>query len=666
MTKLTLKYDQEKLQSHLTGKHSLVTIRAILIGLLLIPINSYWHIQMTLVWLMNFPAILALFFNVIFIIFVLVAINHLLKKYVPKIAFHQGELLTIYIMLCSATALNGYDMMQCLVSLISTGTWYATPENEWIELFGHYLPDWLVIKNREVLRPFYEGETSFYVAKYIRGWAVSIASWTLFTTVLIFVMVCINVLLRKQWIENERLAYPIAELPFDMTREESAKFFSNKALWVGIAVAGGISLLNGFAYFYPTIPRIPIWVTSLNRYFTTKPWNAIYSMNITLYPFVIGLGFLMPLDLVFSYWAFYLFWQAQRVMGSYAGLSSLPGFPYPMAQVRGVWIGLLLFALWAGRKHFARVFLKAFTGRGIDGFDTPSATQPKDSQEPMTYRNALIGIILGMGFILGFCYLAGFSPWVALLFFLIYFALSTAITRIRAELGPPAHDMYGAGPDYILTTLLGTRRIGQQNLTVMTLFYWINRESYRAHPMPHQLEGFKLADRVGMSGNRVIVAILLATLVGALSCFWAFLHAGYQLGTEARLYRTTWFAREGYNILASRLTYPADVGYNDILFMCIGFIFTVTILLIRTKFLWWPLHPVGYAVTGWWIIGRLWFPLLISSIVKWSALKFGGVRAYRRMVPFFLGLILGDFVMGSLWSILGIALGRHTYVFWGG
>jgi hypothetical protein len=558
-------------------------------------------------------------------------------------------------MLCAATALSGYDMMQCLVSLIGTGTWYATPENEWTELFGRHLPDWLVIKDKGILTPFYEGATTFYVAKYIRGWAVPIASWTLFTLALVLVMVCINVLLRKQWIENEKLAYPIVELPFDMTRERGAPFFSNRGLWLGISVAGTISLLNGLSYFHPAIPRIPIWVTSLNRFFTVKPFNAIYSMNVTLYPFAIGLGFLMPLSLAFSYWIFYLFWQAQRVIGSHLGLSSLPGFPYPMAQVRGVWMGLLLFALWGGRKHFARVLKKAFTSRGID-----------DSNEPLTYRNAVIGMAIGAGVILGFCYLAGLSLWFSLSFFFIYFALSTTITRIRAELGPPAHDMYGSGPDYILTTLLGTRRIGQQNLTIMTLFYWINRESYRAHPMPHQLEGFKLAHRNGMRGNGVILAILLATILGALSCFWAFLHAGYQLGTEARLYRTTWFAREGYTILASRLAHPTDVSYTDLFFMGIGFVFTITTLLIRTKYLWWTLHPVGYAVTGWWIIGRLWFPLLVSSIVKWGTLKFGGARAYRHLVPFFQGLILGDFVMGSLWSILGIVLRKPTYVFWGG
>ena len=184
--------------------------------------------------------------------------------------------------------------------------------------------------------------------------------------------------------------------------------------------------------------------------------------------------------------------------------------------------------------------------------------------------------------------------------------------------------------------------------------------------MPHQLEGFKLAARSGMSGKRIILAVLLATILGGVSCFCAFLHAGYQLGTEARLYRTTWFAREGYAILASRLAHPANVSITDLSFMGIGFVFTVIVLLIRTRFLWWPLHPVGYAVTGWWIIGRLWFPLLISSIIKWATLKFGGARAYRRLVPFFQGLILGDFVIGSFWSILGIVIKKPTYVFWGG
>ena len=636
-------------------KKSKVTIRAVLIGVLLIPINCFWHIQMTLVWLMNFPAILTLLFNVVFILFILVLINHFLKIHIPKATLQQGELLTIYTMLCVSTALSGYDMMQCLISLIGSGTWYATVENEWIELFGHYLPNQLVIKDHTILAPFYKGGTTFYTTKYVQAWLVPTVCWTVFIIILIWVMLCINVLLRKQWIENERLAYPIVELPFNMTQEDERSIFSNQLVWIGIAISGGIGLLNGISHLYPSVPNIPIWVTSVNRLVTTKPWNAISSMNITLYPFVIGLGFLMPLSLAFSYWSFYLFWQMQRIIGSQLGLSNLPGFPYPMAQVRGVWIGLLFFAILGGRQHLLQVLRKSLTGQGID-----------DSREPMKYRRAILGICIGMSAILGFCRLFGVSLWFALSFFTIYFALSTVITRIRAELGPPAHDMYGAGPDYILTTFLGIRRIGPQNLAIMTLFYWLNRESYRAHPMPHQLEGFKLANRIRMPANRLIIAILIATVLGSIFCFWSILHVGYKLGMESKLYRTTWFAREGYSILASRFTQPADISYTNPLFMGIGFAFTIVVMLFRSKFLWWPLHPVGYAVSGWWIIGRLWFPLLISTVLKWLILRFGGVKSYRNLVPFFQGLILGDFIVGSSWSILGILLGRPTYVFWGG
>ena len=96
---------------------SFASWRSILIGALLIPLNSYWHIQMTLVWLMNFPAILTLLFNVIFILVLLVASNRLWAQYSSHTALQQNELLmTIYTMLWTSTDLCGYDMMQYLVN----------------------------------------------------------------------------------------------------------------------------------------------------------------------------------------------------------------------------------------------------------------------------------------------------------------------------------------------------------------------------------------------------------------------------------------------------------------------------------------------------------------------------------------------------------------------
>jgi hypothetical protein len=58
-----------------------------------------------------------------------------------------------------------------------------------------------------------------------------------------------------------------------------------------------------------------------------------------------------------------------------------------------------------------------------------------------------------------------------------------------------------------------------------------------------------------------------------------------------------------------------------------------------------------------------WFSILVSSIAKWSIMKHGGLQTHRKAVPFFLGLILGEFFVGSLWGLIGISTGRPMYRF---
>ena len=59
----------------------------------------------------------------------------------------------------------------------------------------------------------------FYVSRHIRGWLQPMVWWTIFLTVLAFVMLCTNTIIRKQWIERERLTYSLIDLPFEMTRK---------------------------------------------------------------------------------------------------------------------------------------------------------------------------------------------------------------------------------------------------------------------------------------------------------------------------------------------------------------------------------------------------------------------------------------------------------------
>jgi hypothetical protein len=590
---------------------------------------------------------------------VLVLLNNALKRFMPAQSLQQRELLTIYAMLATSTALNGTDMIKCLVSLLANGSWYATPENDWDNLFGGYLPGWLTIQDRQVLRGYYEGQSTLYIPTFIRLWLPRALVWSGFIVVLIFVMLCINTLLRKQWVRNERLTYPVAQLPFEMTTAplpsasgDGTTFFSNRLMWIGFAIAGLVGLINQGHISYPILPGLPVHAFNFGQYFTTRPWNAMRNMYRTFYPFAIGLSYLMPLDLIVSTWVFHLFWQVERIAGSAMGLMALPQFPYQDAQVRGGWMGLLIFAIWIGRRYFLDMIREVFKG-----------TKEDTSGGPMTYRNAVLGIMVGVVLLVTFCYYAGMSIGIMLSFFALYFAFLTALTRIRAELGPPMQTLSGATPDYILLTTLGSRPIGPRNLTGFGLLHWITGSSGRENPMPIQLEAFKFADRTHHTPNGLIFAILLAAGLGGLSGFWAYLHDAYKVGVESYPERT-WAASVGFRVLESRLQAPTDWQPVEVLFAVIGFLFTALLSVMRIRFLWWPFHPVGYVISGSWETGRIWIPLIIASTVKWATLRFAGINGYRKSIPFFFGLILGDFVVGSVLATIGVIFHIPVYVFW--
>ena len=308
--------------------------------------------------------------------------------------------------------------------------------------------------------------------------------------------VCVNVLVRRQWTRNERLSYPIIQLPMAITEDGGTpKFFRNKLLWIGFFSAVGRDILNGLHHFLPALPHLPVSYLDhdIGRYFTSKPWNAIGSLRLPLYPFAIALGFLLPLDLSFSIWFFYLFRKGQQVLGAAMGLRALPQFPYLNQQSSGAWIGLFFVAVWLSRSHL-KVVMKCIFRRG----------RSEDLDEPIRYRTAVIGIVIGMVFLTLFCYQAGMSLLIILPFFVIFFMLSTAITRMRAELGPPTHELVNMNAGNMLVDILGTRRVGANNLTVFPFFWFFSGRGYRSHLMPHQLESFKMAENARVNGRRLV------------------------------------------------------------------------------------------------------------------------------------------------------------------
>ena len=149
-----------------------------------------------------------------------------------------------------------------------------------------------------------------------------------------------------------------------------------------------------------------------------------------------GLIFLIPLDMSFSCWFFFFFWKTQLLVGRMLGFRQQAEFP---EQSAGAYIALCLIALWMARRHVLHIFNAIFRlGESND-------RDPGDT-EPLSYNAAVWGLIGGFAFILLFCWQAGMTFLAAGVFFALYLMTQIGITRVRAEVGSPIHDLHFAGP----------------------------------------------------------------------------------------------------------------------------------------------------------------------------------------------------------------------------
>jgi len=630
------------------GMRAGVTRRALLIGLALIPLNAYWIAQMERNRQTAFPTVFSLFFNAIFILLVLHAANRILRRVSVGLALRQAELLIVYSMVCVSTGVSGIDFIQTLMPLFSYSFWAAGPENKWDEVLNPHLPTWLTVRDHGIIRGYYEGGASFYDPQVVLAWLGPVAMWTVFIAALLLVMMCINVLLRKRWLDGEHLSCPLVALPLEISAPQP-RLFRDRLFWLGFGLAASVEVWNAIAFYYPAMPMIPLFEHDLGRYIKARPWSAVGWMPRSFYPFLIGMGYMMPSDFLFSSWFFYLFWKAELVASAAFGLDQIRGFPFANHQGFGAYMLFAFYGIWLGRDHF----------RGVWATIIGRSSGARDDDEPVRYRTAVAGLAIGLGILIWFSVAMGMTVATTLGVFGIYYVLGVAITRVRVQFGSPVHDLHFTGPDVILSSLFGTRAFSTGDLVGMSTQSWYS-SIFRSHPMPHQMEAMKLQEETGGTNRGVVGALTLASVLGPIAAFWAFLHIYYGVGALAKGGRfNLWPLRT----MDRWLKAPEGPQWTAIPAMLVGLAVALFLQTMRMRYVNWPFHPLGYAISGNIQMNHAWMPLLVAWVLKTAIAKHGGHKASRRGVPFFLGFILADFVVVSVLNIVSIILHVPCYRF---
>jgi hypothetical protein len=586
--------------------------------------------------------------------------NHLLRRIAPAWRLSRAEMLYLFVMLSAAGSIAGVGMMQFLIPMLASVFHSATPASQWDE-YQQYVPTWSA-PDSQVLEGFYRGGDRFLTLDHLRGWASPLLMWSLFMVAFVSFMLCLSLLLRRQWIEKERLVFPVVYFPLELTRE-AGPLWRSRPLWVGFGIALLLQSLASLNYLFPAVPYLPLKPSPqlhIGQVFGSGLLEPLSRVTLAFYPMALGIAYFAELDVLFSCWFFYWLARAEEVACialGFRGPFASPGMaemPYLNQQSLGAFVALGAAALWLARGEFWVALSRLLPSR--------SAAR----QEGGPGAAAFGGLVVSGAFLLAFSVAMGIPLSMVALLFCVYFLVVVGFARIRAQAGLPW--LFGPNhPPHIFTIwAVGPANLSPQALTGLTYLQWFDWD-FRCTAMPHQMEALKIGASAGLSTGAMVKAVLLAIVVATIVSPLALLTIYYHFGAEsARVeqYRTQW-ASMPLGLLGTWGSSTASVGWNEIAGGAAGAVTVAALTALHGRWLWWPFHPVGYALSCTFTLEWLWCPLFVVWLCKSLALRYGGIRLYRKGIPFAVGLILGDYVVAMLWAMIGLAAGRQMYsIFW--
>jgi len=584
-------------------------------------------------------------------LFALVSLNRALQRRRPRWVLSPAELIAVYSCMAISTGLcaSPYDFGGSVSGAITWPVWHATPGNRWEEFMWPNLPRWLLVTNREALAAFFMGDTNPYQPQILLAWLRPTLWWTAWTTALLWVSLCLNVIVRKRWSQEEQLPFPMTVLPLQMSQEH-VDLFRSPLFWFGFAAAVLLGLNQAASRLAPAIPTIPTGYDYSAWVANNKPWDAIRIPAFGWEPWQVGLIYLMPLDLAFSLVVFNVFWRAEYILSRQWGwsVSSWGGFPYGEQQTMGAYFALIGIFLWLERRYLAQVFRKALGLRSV----------ADDGGEPFSYRTAVIGAVAGMGFVWWFLGRAGVTPAILAFFVPGYFLMVMMMSRLRAQLGPPSNEMWGSMPDFALTQYPGTRALGGRTLGMLGLLRPYLREQ-TANPAPTQLETLRMAQVVGARQVRLGLLMVAIVPLGMLTYFLASMtigsHIGLGSGSVSR--GMVFHSRITVQTIEEWLTLPGPPDWGGVAAIGVGAAVVVALMGLKLWLPLWPLHPVAFPLGFDMTVDNMLPALVLTWLVKAVLLRYGGLRAHRKALPFFLGLIVGSAVTAVFRVALSGAMG---------
>jgi hypothetical protein len=566
----------------------------------------------------------------------------------------QAELLTCYIAISTTVMLAGYNFMQLWLPALGTPFFFATGGNRWGELHP-YIPTWLAPRDPEALRGLFAGSSPIPW----RHWWLPLLAWASLMLAVAGLTLCLAILLGRRWIRRERLAFPTATLPLEITASDTA-LFRNRLFWIAFLIPAVLESLLAINYYVPSVPALTLKHRDVSEGLVNLPWTALRPIVFGLTPFIVGLAFLAPTDVSLSIWVFHWFVKLQRLVAllyGYVDATDLGsrGEPHLDDQTVGAFVGYGLFILWGFWRY----------DRGRSRAQRRADAIPE--QDAGLDRLATVGLTATSAYVLLFMTAAGMPLSLAVGVLSLYILIVLVMSRARAEAGfawTYGPDRGTASISHVLVQTFGSSGYSTRSLALLGFFHWFWWD-LRFSPMPGQMEALKIGDSMRLPWRRLIGFMLLTLLVALLAGGYACLRDSYHFGwaTSYVYVGPAAGAKVGMRLARDWIENPSSPRWDRTSWAVGGAAFTLLLAAMRQRLLWWPLHPVGYVMASTPTSYSFWGHYFVAWALKSLILRYGGMRLYRQFLPCVLGMILGDIVTQTLWSLVCSVLDLPVYQF---
>ena len=597
------------------------------------------------------------------VLFALVLANGALIRFLPRLALTRVELLVAYAMVIMVAQFLYKGGMPFITGAVTFPFYMATSGNDWEHRIWPHIALWLRLSDQQAATWYWEGLPEGMAIPW-RAWTWPVLGWASFSAALMGSMFCLAALLSRDWIERQRLAFPLVDIPLAITGEDpyprqGANIFRSPIAWAGFAIPAAFALMDWLHLIYPNLPQTPVEY-DLGRALSGMglPWNVLSGdsgIHFSLVFAYIGIAYLLPAEVSLSLWFFYAFYRFQQLVWASFGVTqegaggiAINPQTFIGMEEAGGFTALSAVVLYQSRHAFARAWW-AIARRRRPG---------PDPEGPAPMHWALLGLIVTNAFLIWWALQAGMPWWPFVLVMGLFYTVMIGVTRLVAAAGT-THVDTGLFPRQVILNTIGAGPIGPVSLTMFSYFSSIYMYDPRITLMAQAMNGFKLLQTSHIERRRFPWAAALAVITMLAIGFPTMIWIAYRYGA---LTLPDWPiaspARGVFAELDSSLHSPEMPNNWLRAALGIGIAFMGGMIFIHSRFIWWPISPVGFLIASGWSTDRfVWSNALIGWALNAIIRRYGGLKLYRTLRPLFIGMVIGGYVPGGAFAVISTIFG---------